>query len=414
MTVVRRFVAISFLTWLPTGLYIPAYVLLMLERGLSLPTIATIGIVYGICVAILELPTGGLADVLGRRPVLIAAALASLVSLILFGLATTTLLFVVAAVLRGVARALGTGPAEAWYVDTVHATEGPDAELGPGLARGNVAASVGLTVGTLVGGFLPFVLVGHVPVPLAVPLLIAAGVEGVRLVLTVIALPEPRHATPRLAAVLKGVPQNVVEGFRISSRDGLIIRLLLLWGSMGVALATVELLTPAWFATVTGTFEAASIAYAVVAALGFAASSLGSALSMRFLALTGTARRATMGGFLVTALALLGLAATTLFGGLTAVIAAGLAYLVIFVGLGAATPQMSTLMHERISAKQRATVISMQSLSMQIFGAIGVVSFAWVAAQAGPGWAFVLSGAVIVGAGLLMRVKTVLVEAPAH
>ena len=68
---------------------------------------------------------------------------------------------------------------------------------------------------------------------------------------------------------------------------------------MGVALATVELLTPAWFATVTGTFEAASIAYAVVAALGFAASSLGSALSMRFLALTGSPRRATMGGFLV-------------------------------------------------------------------------------------------------------------------
>src|SRR5688572_26827629 len=158
MSVVRRYVAISFLTWLPTGLYIPAYVLLMLERGMSLPTIAAIGIVYGICVAVLELPTGGLADVVGRRPVLIAAALASLASLVLFGLATTTLLFVVAAVLRGVARALGTGPAEAWYVDTVHATEGPDAELGPGLARGNVAASVGLTVGTLVGGFLPFAL----------------------------------------------------------------------------------------------------------------------------------------------------------------------------------------------------------------------------------------------------------------
>jgi hypothetical protein len=64
---------------------------------------------------------------------------------------------------------------------------------------------------------------------------------------------------------------------------------------------------------------------------------------------------------------------------------------------------MSTLMHERISAKQRATVISMQSLSMQVFGALGVVSFAWVAAQTQLGWAFTLSGIVIMGAGLLMR-----------
>ncbi len=400
-----RYAAVSFLTWFPTGLWIPVSILLMLDRGLSLPTIAAIGTVYGICVATLELPTGGLADVLGRRPILIAAALASLLSLVLTGIATTALLFLMGAVLRGIGRALGTGPAEAWYVDTVHATEGPDAELGPGLARVSVAASIGLTVGTLVGGFLPLLLVGLVAVPLAVPVLIAAGVEGVRLVVTMVALPEPRHVRPRLGAVLKGVPDNIVEGFRIGRRDGFIIRLLLLWGSMGVALATVELLTPAWFATVTGTFESASIAYAVVAALGFAASSAGSALSMRIVALAGGPRQATLTGFLVTALALGGLAVTTLFGGLAAVIAAGVAYLVIFVGLGAATPQMSTLLHERISAKQRATMISMQSLSMQICGAVGVLAFAWVAAQAGPGWAFVLSGAVIVGAGLLMRAK---------
>jgi hypothetical protein len=313
--------------------------------------------------------------------------------------------FVVAAMLRGAARALGTGPAEAWYVDTVHASEGPDAELGPGLARGSMASSIGLTVGTLVGGLLPFALVGAVAVPLTIPILLAAGAEGVRLVLTVVALPEPRHARPALSEVLKGVPRNVGEGLKLGKRDGLIARLLLVWGGIGVALATVELLTPAWFATVTGAFETASIAYAVVAALGFAASSLGSALSMWTVRLTGSPSRATMAGLLVMALALAGLAATTVADGLIAVIAAGVAYFVIFAGLGAATPQMATLQHQRTAAAQRATVISMQSLSLQIFGAVGALAFAAVAAKTSAAWAFVLSGTVIVGAGMLMRVR---------
>src|SRR5689334_9300115 len=112
MTARNRYAAVSFLTWLPTGLYIPASVLLMLDRGLSLPTIAAISTVYSICVAVLELPTGGLADVIGRRPILITAALTSLASLVIVGLATTAALFLVGAVLRGVARALGSGPAE--------------------------------------------------------------------------------------------------------------------------------------------------------------------------------------------------------------------------------------------------------------------------------------------------------------
>ena len=198
MSPLRRYVAVSFLTWLPTGLYIPASVLLMLDRGLSLPTIAAISIVYSICVATLELPTGGLADVIGRRPILITAALTSLISLVILGFATTAWVFVAAAMLRGVARALGTGPAEAWYVDTVHATEGPDAELGPGLARGSMASSIALTIGTLVGGFLPLALVDRVAFPLAVPILLAAGVEGVRLVLTVVG-PARAASLPALA-----------------------------------------------------------------------------------------------------------------------------------------------------------------------------------------------------------------------
>ena len=69
----RRYLALIALRWLPTGLLIPVTVLLALSRGLSLTEIGLVFSIQGLVVLALELPTGGLSDALGRRPVLIAA-----------------------------------------------------------------------------------------------------------------------------------------------------------------------------------------------------------------------------------------------------------------------------------------------------------------------------------------------------
>ncbi|MEU8615023.1 MFS transporter, partial [Actinoplanes sp. NPDC048791] len=85
----RRYALLNALLWLPAGLYLVPLVLLMLDRGLTVSTIAVVGVAYGLTIAVLELPTGGLADVLGRRPVLIASAVAGAAGLLLLGLADT-------------------------------------------------------------------------------------------------------------------------------------------------------------------------------------------------------------------------------------------------------------------------------------------------------------------------------------
>jgi MFS family permease len=80
----RRYLALIGLRWFQTGLLIPVIVLLMVSRGLSLVEIGLVGSVQGIVVLVLELPTGGLSDSLGRRPTLLLAyvfALAGLVAL---------------------------------------------------------------------------------------------------------------------------------------------------------------------------------------------------------------------------------------------------------------------------------------------------------------------------------------------
>jgi MFS family permease len=69
----RRLVGLTALRWLPVGLTTPITVLLAQARGLSLAEIGLLFTVHGIVVIVLELPTGGLADVLGRRPVVARA-----------------------------------------------------------------------------------------------------------------------------------------------------------------------------------------------------------------------------------------------------------------------------------------------------------------------------------------------------
>ena len=84
---VRRFALLSALRWFPVGLTIPVNVLLMQARGLDLAVIGGLYAIYGIVTIALELPTGGLADVVGRRTVLVAASIATTVSLLVAAVA---------------------------------------------------------------------------------------------------------------------------------------------------------------------------------------------------------------------------------------------------------------------------------------------------------------------------------------
>ncbi|HTF06985.1 MAG TPA: MFS transporter [Asanoa sp.] len=104
-----RYALLVFLFWLPTGLYLATHILLMLDRGLSVAAIGTTVLVYSLTTAALELPTGGLADVIGRRTVLAASAVASFAGLALLTVADGFWLFAASAALRGVARALSSG-----------------------------------------------------------------------------------------------------------------------------------------------------------------------------------------------------------------------------------------------------------------------------------------------------------------
>ena len=171
----RRYVVLVTLRWFPVGLLIPISVLLAQSRGLSVAQIGAVFAVQGVVVLALELPTGGLSDALGRRPVLIASAVIGLASLLTLYVAHSVPAFVAALALQGVYRALDSGPLEAWFVDATMAAA-PDARLERGLSVGSVALSVAIGAGALLSGAvvalrpLPGVAALDAPVLLAVAL----------------------------------------------------------------------------------------------------------------------------------------------------------------------------------------------------------------------------------------------------
>ncbi|MER5634155.1 MFS transporter [Streptomyces nitrosporeus] len=407
----RRYATVSFLFWLPIGLAGASMVLLFTERGLALAAVAGAFAAHSLTAAALELPTGGLSDVIGRRAVLVAAGVLDLAALLLIGLGTAGWVLAFGMALMGAGRALSSGPAEAWYVDTVNAHAGPGADIRTGLARGSSAQSAALALGMLLGGALPWLLgPGSAPgaalrtatsgtvLPLSVPALLGAAVEIAFIGYVLTALREAPRPRTTLRAVLTGVPAAVADGVKLGGRDAVIRRVLMTSAAVGTALAALELLTPGRAAELTGTAESGAVLFAGLAATGFVCSALGSQLAPYVARRAGSGERAVLVSLAAGVTGLLALGATVTSSSASAQAVAVAGYALVYLALGAAGPSENELLHRRVEGSARATALSVQSLCLQLVAAAGGLAVG--ALPAGP-LPWLLAATVLLAGALL-------------
>lgn len=410
-TVRRRYVTVCVLLWLPSGLVLASMVLLFSARGMSLAAVAALLAAHSLTVAVLELPTGGLSDVLGRRPVLAMAGVLNAAACVLVGLGTTAWVLTAGMVLMGAGRTLSSGTAEAWYVDAVQVRSGQDAELRTGLARGGSATSAALAAGMLLGGALPWLLgpgsglgarlseaTSGAVIALSVPLLLAAGVRGVFVCYVLAVLREPPRPPATLHSVLRGVPATVLDGLRLGGRDVLVRRILLTAAAVGSAMAAIELLVPGRTVELTGATGSGAMVYAALACAGFVCNGVGSHLAPLTARVAGSGERAVLVclGAGATGMLLLGITAASAHPMATALAVIGFA--LVQLGLGAASPNQNHFLHRRVTSTGRATALSVQSLALQLTGALtGLVVGAF---RPGP-LPWLLTGAVLLSGALL-------------
>lgn len=432
--VVRRYVALTALRWFPTGLTVPVLVLLLTRRGLSLGAVGAVLAAYGLTAAALEVPTGGLADTIGRRPVLVAAAVLSALGTTALAVATGRWAITGALVLLGVARALDSGPLQAWFVDTVRAAD-PAADLKPGLARGGVASGAALALGSLAGGWLATVApgdrsvgagagVGARLVDLSAPFLVAAVltvVYGAAVALLVRDQPSVAAAGDlstgaaagdgaghKVAGVvgagdpvagdaasggrgdkLTGVGVTVRRAVGMTVGRGPLRRVAAVGAALGLVLAGVELLAPPAFARLLGGPSAAVGPYATLVTAGFGATAAGSALVPAAARAARSSRRALQ--------AALVLAAGTVVGvGSGRLVPAAAAFVACYLAVGVISPLLDEATHDAVSPAERATVLSVRSSVFQLGGLVASLGVGALASAAG-----VVAGLVALAVGAL-------------
>lgn len=388
----RRLVGLTALRWLPVGFTAPIMVLLASSRGLTLREIGVLFTVHGLIVVTLELPTGGLADILGRRPVVVAGAALHLISCLQFATAHSFAAFLLGVLTLALGRALDSGPVEAWYVDTIHTID-PAADVAPGLAKHSAADGGGLAVGAVAGGLLPGLIGGTSA--LAVPFLLAGLLDLVYVAAVLRLLHEERpprqgSVAAELVAGFRSVPGTVGAAVRLSITDRPIRLVLLLTAVGGVGLVACELLGPLRFAELADSSDGGAAVYGTVLATAFAVAAFAAMGAARLRRTLRNSTRATCA-----ALSTLGGVALAVLAGPDLLVVAAVAFTGYYIAHGATWPLLSTILHGRVTAAHRATAVSAMSLAMALGGIAGNVLVPLLVGDTGQDAAFFAVGGVV-------------------
>jgi len=384
----RRYLALIALRWLPTGLLIPVTTLLALSRGLSLTEIGLVFSIQGLVVLALELPTGGLSDALGRRPVLILASLVGLSSLGILFVADSVALFAIVSFLQGVYRALDSGPLESWYVDATLAAE-PDASIEKGLSAGSTVLSIAIALGALMSGALVALHpIESVPA-LALPLLGALALGIVNLVAILALMRETRVARGLgvVADSVRTVPRVVGDGIGLLRRSRVLLALVAVEAFWGFAMVAFENLFPIRLSEALNDTDRAAAVMGPVSSLAWFASAAGAALIVLVSDRIGVARSAA-------ALRIVQGATVVAMGAIAGPAGAVVAYLACYAAHGASNPMHTTLLHREVDGPHRTTVLSINSMVGQPAAALGAIVLASLADATSVSMAMIVGGIV--------------------
>ncbi|MCW2823371.1 MAG: transporter [Aeromicrobium sp.] len=402
MSLRARFWLLAGIRWLSTGFIVPVAALLPLDRGLTVAEYGTVAAVQGITVLVLELPTGGFADAIGRRPVWIASAVVAFVSYGVYALAQTPAVFAVATALAGAYRALDSGPLNAWFVDAVHDRE-PEQTRSAVVANGlsGYASVVGLAIAT--GAVLSAALVAWAPLgdgqALVVPYWVAAALSVVQIGAAVVLMDEDRSARiGGLVGAIRATPAAILDGTRLLLGSRVLRALVAVEIFWGFGMIAFETLTPIRLSELLGDRDAAAALMGPVTAAAWGVSALGAAMVPLLLrrwsmVAVSVALRLVQGATVV---------AMGIAGGPVGLVAGLFATYAVHSAAGAIH---ETLLHEQVGNEQRATVLSLGSMVLHPGASIGLVVLGAVATAASTGAAIVVGGLVLALAAPLFLVR---------
>jgi MFS family permease len=378
------FLALSLFISLPTALIIGVNTLFLLDGGLSNVEAFAANALYTLGLVVFEIPTGMVADTWGRRRSYLIGAAVQLAGNLLY----VYMWYVdgpfwgwgIASVLLGFGYCFFSGALEAWLVDEMKAA-GYDGDLDPVFSRRQIVDGAAMLVGTIAGGFIAQLWV------LGAPYLARAGIQLVALVVALVIMKEigfKPDGHERLVAQVKSLA-------RASWNHGLRhrpVRWIVLAGPFagGVGMYAFYAAQP-YLLELYG--DVGSIGIAGIAAAGISGTQIAGGFLVPFVR-----KRVQRRTYILLATGVLTAASLVLMGLVQSfVVAVGL--LVVWAMAFAMTmPVRQAYLNALIPSKQRATVLSFDSMVTSTGGSAFQPVLGRVADVRGYAASYVVAGAI--------------------
>ncbi len=135
------------------GFILPVITLYVLTRGIDLTSLGALVAVASVVTLAIEVPTGVITDILGRKNMLLAATLIYIFTMLIYLGARGFWPLLVAYVFRGVAKAFLSGSDDAWLYDALKQRARED-EYTRVVGRGKTLRAGALSISVLAGGAL--------------------------------------------------------------------------------------------------------------------------------------------------------------------------------------------------------------------------------------------------------------------
>lgn len=386
--------------------------LFMIDRGLSTVEWNLANAAYSAGMVMFEIPTGVVADTLGRRPsflLSIAVLFVGTVGTLLF--AHDLLTFALLNLLFGLGYTFASGALEAWVVDALEHHHF-DGELSTVFARngmvGGVTMLLATTSGALLGSIdleLPYIVRSVVLVPLGIFVWRHMFDDGY----------EPQPLT--VHTLLPQMKRTARNGFRAA------------FGNRAIRLLMIAAVFPSafvlfgWYSwqpyliqdlgTVTFGSELVWLA-GVLSAVLMLATTAGNGLVSRIGRWAQRPTRVLVGGTTLSAVAMM------VGGAVPAFISPGHpsnfgvavgCLLMTMLMFGVTGPTRQGLINELIDSHERATVLSVDSLISNIGTTVGVVALGWLAQEVTDSGGLGLGVGWVVGSGMLLLAVPLLLMA---
>ena len=388
------------LFWFATILPAAVQILLIQARGFDLSQIGVALGVYSFTIVLLELPTGGLADAVGRKRVTLLALGFTLASLAVLLAAFSFAHLLAFAVLSGAGRALSSGALEAWFIDRLQEVD-PNVELQPPLAVAGTFELFALGVGTLLSGIIP-TFFGDLPeegtaifTPFSMTVVFSVAMFAVTFLVVAFLVKEDRSRLDQgEISGFSAIPSLVRETFNLSRRNSTILFLLGTTAVGGFVISGTETFWQPFFANLLGdgksNGEGNSVLFGFLLAGSFGLGMVGNLLSTplskvfkKRYGLVAALFQGLQGGVLL----LLALQSTVGLG-------AAFFWLVYF-SRGTMNSPHATLFNDEVPAAKRSSMLSVQSLANYVGGGVGSIALGYISDS------FSISTAWMIAAGLL-------------